>query len=219
MIWLAAFGWIVASRRRGHVRIRFFHDLLRNLPWRVTEALIQLGMIALGAIVAWYGIDLVVRNFAAGGNRAARFHVRGCMSRSCRPAWSPSRRPLRELLEPGSPSTRGIAAGRDDYRMTTLMYRHRRGMARGDPGRRAAVRLDGAGGRRVRLVRRPLGVHRAAEDGAGDELLPARRGAAVHPDGQSADRGQHHRPDRALCHAPWSVRCAAAMRMPASCRA
>ena len=26
MVWLAVFGWIVASRKRIHVRIRFFHS-------------------------------------------------------------------------------------------------------------------------------------------------------------------------------------------------
>ena len=28
MVWLAVFGWIVASRKRIHVRIRFFQDRL-----------------------------------------------------------------------------------------------------------------------------------------------------------------------------------------------
>ncbi len=28
MVWLAVFGWILASRKRIHVRIRFFQDLL-----------------------------------------------------------------------------------------------------------------------------------------------------------------------------------------------
>jgi TRAP-type C4-dicarboxylate transport system permease small subunit len=63
MVWLAMLGWIVSSRRRGHVRIRFFHDLLPQALWRLTEAVIQAGMIALGVIVTYFGFDLVARNY------------------------------------------------------------------------------------------------------------------------------------------------------------
>jgi len=62
MVWLAGFGWIVSARRRGHVRIRFFHDLLPPSAWRATEAVIQLAMAVLGGVVAWYGWYLVGRN-------------------------------------------------------------------------------------------------------------------------------------------------------------
>lgn len=62
MVWLAGFGWIVSTRRRGHVRIRFFHDLMPSRAWRATELLVQLGMAALGAVVAWCGWYLVGRN-------------------------------------------------------------------------------------------------------------------------------------------------------------
>ena len=63
MVSLAALGWILASRRRGHVRVRFFHNLMPSVPWRVTEAMIQLGMALLGAITAFYGWSLVARNW------------------------------------------------------------------------------------------------------------------------------------------------------------
>ncbi len=63
MVWLAMFGWIVSSRRRGHVRIRFFKDLLPPPLWRLEEAVIQGGMIALGAIVTYFGFNLVGRNY------------------------------------------------------------------------------------------------------------------------------------------------------------
>ena len=62
MVWLAMFGWIIATRRRGHVRIRFFQNLLPVRAHRAVELLIQLGMVALGVLVAWYGVDLVIRN-------------------------------------------------------------------------------------------------------------------------------------------------------------
>jgi TRAP-type C4-dicarboxylate transport system permease small subunit len=63
MVWLAALGWILSTRRRGHVRVRFFHDLMPSVPWRTTEAVIQLGMALLGVIAAFYGWTLVGRNW------------------------------------------------------------------------------------------------------------------------------------------------------------
>src|SRR6478736_465621 len=44
MVWLAVFGWIVASRKRIHVRIRFFQDLLPARGHKVTELAIQAAM-------------------------------------------------------------------------------------------------------------------------------------------------------------------------------
>lgn len=63
MVWLAMFGWIVSSRRRGHVRIRFFKDLLPPTLWRLEEAVIQAGMVVLGGIVTYFGFNLVARNY------------------------------------------------------------------------------------------------------------------------------------------------------------
>ncbi len=62
MIWLAAFGWVLATRKRIHVRIRFFQDRLP--PWlhRGTELAIQLALTAFGVLVAWYSVGLVGRN-------------------------------------------------------------------------------------------------------------------------------------------------------------
>lgn len=62
MVWLAMFGWIISSRRRGHVRIRFFQGLLPPPWWRIAELLIQAGMLVLGLIVGWFGVGLVFRN-------------------------------------------------------------------------------------------------------------------------------------------------------------
>jgi len=62
MIWLACFGWMLASRRRAHIRIRFFQDLLARQPKRFSEIVIQCAVLILGALLFWYGIDLVVRN-------------------------------------------------------------------------------------------------------------------------------------------------------------
>ena len=62
MVWLAMFGWILATRRRQHVRIRFFQDKLPPGLHRGTEIVIQAGLVALGVVAAWYGVGLVERN-------------------------------------------------------------------------------------------------------------------------------------------------------------
>jgi TRAP-type transport system small permease protein len=62
MVWLACFGWMVAGRRRAHVRIRFFQGLLPPGPFRLTERVIQGAMVVLGGAIAWYGVALVQRN-------------------------------------------------------------------------------------------------------------------------------------------------------------
>ena len=62
MVWLAAFGWILASRRRIHVRIRYFQDKLPARAYAATERAIQLAMIVFGALIAWYGVGLTIKN-------------------------------------------------------------------------------------------------------------------------------------------------------------
>jgi TRAP-type C4-dicarboxylate transport system permease small subunit len=62
MVWLAVFGWILASRKRIHVRIRYFQDLLpARLHWWV-ELAIQLAVTLFGAFVFWYSFGLVAKN-------------------------------------------------------------------------------------------------------------------------------------------------------------
>jgi len=62
MVWCAVFGWLLATRRRAHIRIRFFQDLLPHAAWRAAEAIIQ-GLVALlGILVGWFSVDLVRRN-------------------------------------------------------------------------------------------------------------------------------------------------------------
>ncbi len=62
MIWLAVFGWILATRRRTHVRIRFFQDLLPKPAWAVAEFLIQVALLVFGLCTAVYGVSLTLRN-------------------------------------------------------------------------------------------------------------------------------------------------------------
>ena len=63
MVWLAVFGWIVASRKRLHVRIRFFQGLLPARGHRPVELAIQLAVAVFGALILAYGIGLVAKNF------------------------------------------------------------------------------------------------------------------------------------------------------------
>ena len=62
MIWLAVFGWILASRRRTHVRIRFFQDLLPRPAWRTAEFVIQFALLIFGIGIAVYSVGLTIRN-------------------------------------------------------------------------------------------------------------------------------------------------------------
>jgi TRAP-type C4-dicarboxylate transport system permease small subunit len=62
MVWLAVFGWILACRRRGHIRVRFFRDLLPPRLLRLAEAVMQLAVAVFGLLLLWFGRELVVRN-------------------------------------------------------------------------------------------------------------------------------------------------------------
>ena len=62
MVWLAVFGWIVASRKRIHVRIRFFQDRLPQGAHKATEIAIQSAMALFGAFVTAYSVGLIGKN-------------------------------------------------------------------------------------------------------------------------------------------------------------
>jgi len=62
MAWVAVAGWLLATRRRAHIRIRFFQDMLPRRAWRSAEVVIQFGVFVLGLLLAWYGVDIVARN-------------------------------------------------------------------------------------------------------------------------------------------------------------
>ena len=63
MVWLAVFGWIVASRKRIHVRIRFFQDLLPKRAHKVTELAIQTAVTLFGALITAYSVGLIGKNY------------------------------------------------------------------------------------------------------------------------------------------------------------
>ncbi len=62
MIYVAALGWVLASRGRAHIRIRFFHDLLPPRWWGVTEIIINAAIVLFGLLIAAYGVELIERN-------------------------------------------------------------------------------------------------------------------------------------------------------------
>ena len=63
MVWLAVFGWVLASRKRIHVRIRFFQDRLPKPAHRLVEILIQAAMALFGALVTIYSVGLIGKNY------------------------------------------------------------------------------------------------------------------------------------------------------------
>lgn len=62
MVWLASFGWMIATRHRAHIRIRFFHDRMPKHLRHGTERIIQAATVLLGAVVAWKAVALVAAN-------------------------------------------------------------------------------------------------------------------------------------------------------------
>lgn len=62
MVWLAVFGWILGSRRRIHVRIRYFQDLLPQRAHAGVELCLQLALTIFGVLVTWYSVGLVAKN-------------------------------------------------------------------------------------------------------------------------------------------------------------
>jgi TRAP-type C4-dicarboxylate transport system permease small subunit len=63
MVWLAVFGWVAASRKGIHVRIRFFQDLLPLRAHQATELAIQSAMTLFGALVTAYSVGLIGKNY------------------------------------------------------------------------------------------------------------------------------------------------------------
>lgn len=63
MVWLAVFGWIVASRKRLQVRIGFFQDRLPQRAHQATELAIHSGITLFGALVTAYSVGLIGRNY------------------------------------------------------------------------------------------------------------------------------------------------------------
>jgi len=63
LVWTSALGWVIASRRRVHIRITFFVDLLPKALRHGFEALLQAAVALLGLLLVWQGAELVQRNY------------------------------------------------------------------------------------------------------------------------------------------------------------
>jgi TRAP-type transport system small permease protein len=62
MVWLAFLGWILASRRRSHIRITVLIGLLPAGGRRLAEVIIQAGIMLFGVLLLRDGLTLVTRN-------------------------------------------------------------------------------------------------------------------------------------------------------------
>jgi TRAP-type transport system small permease protein len=62
LVWTAFVGWIIASRRRSHIRIGLITDRLNGWPRRGAEIAIQLLVAALGVVLVINSFGLIQRN-------------------------------------------------------------------------------------------------------------------------------------------------------------
>lgn len=62
LVWLAFFGWMLAARRRSHIRIEVFVARLPPRLRRAAEIATQLAIAGFGLALAWYGTALIERN-------------------------------------------------------------------------------------------------------------------------------------------------------------
>ena len=62
MVWCACFGWMSATRKGAHIRIRFFMDRLPSGLNRLVRLLFELSLLLLGCIIAVKGLHLVQTN-------------------------------------------------------------------------------------------------------------------------------------------------------------
>src|SRR5471030_1112766 len=75
MVWLAVLGWLLASRQRVHIRIRYFLDLLPLSLRRPIELILQLAVALFGGLTLWFSRDLRQPQFRRRGDDAADRHV------------------------------------------------------------------------------------------------------------------------------------------------
>jgi TRAP-type C4-dicarboxylate transport system permease small subunit len=62
MVWLACLGWILATRRGAHIRIRYFQHKLPSGGRRGFEVVIQGAMAVVGLVIGVQSIHLVAVN-------------------------------------------------------------------------------------------------------------------------------------------------------------
>ena len=62
MVWCASFGWMRATRKGAHIRIRFFMDRLPAGLNRLVRSAFELSLLLFGAVIAVKGAHLVRSN-------------------------------------------------------------------------------------------------------------------------------------------------------------
>lgn len=62
LVWTGFVGWMIAARRRSHIRITVIIDRLPRLPRLAAELVIQATVIVLALAMLWYSPTLILRN-------------------------------------------------------------------------------------------------------------------------------------------------------------
>lgn len=62
LVWLGMLGWMLASRRRNHIRITVLLDRMPDLVRRAAEVVVQLAIMVFAAILMWQARALIARN-------------------------------------------------------------------------------------------------------------------------------------------------------------
>ncbi|MBN9468642.1 MAG: TRAP transporter small permease [Bosea sp.] len=63
LVWTGFVGWIIAARRRSHIRITIFADRLPRPAGRVLEVATQVAIIVFAAVLVRYSFGLIERNW------------------------------------------------------------------------------------------------------------------------------------------------------------
>ncbi len=61
-VWLAMLAWSLGSRRKSHIAITVFADMLPPGPRLALAVVMQLAIVAFATLLAWYGAVLTWRN-------------------------------------------------------------------------------------------------------------------------------------------------------------
>jgi TRAP-type transport system small permease protein len=62
LVWLGFLGWMLASRRRNHIRIMVFIDKLPDTARRAVEVVLQFAIIVFASVLMWQARSLIARN-------------------------------------------------------------------------------------------------------------------------------------------------------------
>ncbi|MEQ1615774.1 MAG: TRAP transporter small permease [Hyphomicrobiaceae bacterium] len=62
LVWLGFLGWMIATRRRNHIRITVIIDKLPDGLRRVLEIVLQLAIVGFAFILIWQARSLIARN-------------------------------------------------------------------------------------------------------------------------------------------------------------